>query len=150
MPYLICRFCNTEFKLTLPYYCHLHTHINNTTINDFTKDELDTINKYYNYRKNIRCKSHYKHVINPKHECLLCDYKSKQTAAYEKHLVNSHTKEELLTINDKHYIEKIINKYKVENTNDVLPVPIVLNLGPFTLPPPFLFPLALFIPLIDG
>ncbi len=163
MPHLICRFCNIEFNLTVRYYYHLHTHINNTTINDFTKDELDTIYKHYNSRKKSHNKSHYKHVINPKHECLLCDYKSKQTAAYEKHLVNSHTKEELLTINDKHYIETLINKYKVGNHSPIpLPTPLVLNTGPVALPkpipkkqqlvklpPPFLLPLALFIPLVE-
>jgi hypothetical protein len=144
MPHLICRFCNKEFNLKLPYYCHLHIHINVSTINEFTKDELDTINKYYNNRKQVHRKSHYKHVINPKHECLLCDYKSKQTAAYEKHLISSHTKEELLTNNDEQYIDTLINKYKNVSTHQ-LPIP---QLPIHQLPAnihllPFLIPLSL-------
>ncbi len=166
MPNFTCRFCNKNINLTIRYYCHLHTHINDSTINDFTQDEINNINKYYNRRKETHNASHYNKIINAKHECSLCNYKCKQTSAFKKHLIKEHNTEELPNDNIENKAKNIIhtnyilhNSEPIYNSSPVaLPKPSLnlQNTVPIPKLPinmdliPALIPLALVIPLINN
>ncbi len=163
MPTHTCRYCNVVINNYKRFQYHLHTHINDSTINDFTQDELDSINKLYNHSKNIKRASRFKNMVNPKYDCKLCNYKCMMKLAFINHLMTTHEMKEISNNNVKSCIKKYNKlgyKYYISQSHKPkipkLQPPQLLNISnsvPIPKLPknidllPNLIPLALVIPL---
>ncbi len=116
MPPYICRFCNKSFRSRCFYYTHLHNYIDKLSEEEKVLSEL-----YHTRRKNIKQKSYYnmkgrlrEGIIDYRHNCKLCDFKTYYMNTLEVHLVGKHTINELLEGEyNKEYIDYLVDrKYK--------------------------------------
>jgi hypothetical protein len=120
MPQYNCRFCNKSINKTTDFYSHLYTHVKSNK-NEFEQEEIELAEFYYKKRKHYKKKSYYKMaelrkncILEYKHSCKICDFKSNNLIGIKVHLVGLHSKEELLESGyEKEHVDKLIEeKYK--------------------------------------